>query len=120
VECDHQHEQFTRLGKGELTTIPSPSGQPLAVSTFYGPADASLVQVAPLIVGIVHCDSLAGLRFLRYQNYALRTEPSKSFELTVRATRTVDEFSMVALPYLILTIVCLTLHNICVAKVSCD
>ena len=120
MECDHQHEQFTRLGKGELTTIPSPSGQPLAVSTFYGPADASLVQVAPIIVGIVHCDFLAGFDSFRYQNYALRTEPSKSFELTVRATRTVDEFSMVALPYLILTIVCLTLHNICVAKVSCD
>jgi len=84
---------------------------------------AGLVQVPPIIVGIIDRDLVICFDSFGNQNDALRAQPIEPLELTIGHARVIDKLCVItclALPDLIRANICLTLHDICVSKILGD
>lgn len=108
---------FTFLFSSFLT---APS-TPFIISAAPFPAQARLVESAPVPVRVVHRDLCSRLDALRYQHHPLRVQPGESLKLGIRFARVVNKPCVVplpALPYLILRDRRSSVHHVQVAQIA--
>jgi len=98
-------------------------GLSVSISAGWVATQTGLVQMSPVVVGIIDRNLIICFDSFRNEHDALRTQPIEPLKLTVRYARVIDELCVVTcltLPDLVRANICLTLHDICVSKIFGD